>query len=148
MQKIVVPQFLTVENTILGPITVRQFLEMLVGGLTIAIFYRIFDFSLFLVSSLGVVVVVVILAFVKPNGQNFHIFLLNYVVTFRNPKLKVWRRSMEASDLTGLKKSKTKPKAKTTPTEARRPITASRLSELSLIVDTGGNYQGENGSEL
>ncbi len=48
MAQYVVPQFITVEDKILGPITVRQFLILLVDTGLMFIFYKIFDFSLFL----------------------------------------------------------------------------------------------------
>jgi hypothetical protein len=74
MEQITVPQFLDVEDKIIGPITVRQFIEMLMGGIVIFIFYKSFDFSLFIVSSLLVFAITMIFAFAKINGQPFHNF--------------------------------------------------------------------------
>ena len=85
MDQIVVPQFLDVEDKIIGPITVRQFIEMLVAGLLIFIFYKVFDFSLFLVASLAVGGATLVVAFVRVNGQPFHYFLLNFLTTIKNP---------------------------------------------------------------
>ena len=48
MQQFVVPQFIEVEDKILGPITVRQFLIMLIAGILIFIVYRFADTALFL----------------------------------------------------------------------------------------------------
>jgi hypothetical protein len=142
MEQVTVPQFLDVEDKIIGPITVRQFIEMLVAGIIIFIFYKIFDFSLFIVSGLFVSAIAVIFAFVKINGQPFHIFVLNFILTLKNPKLKVWKKVVD-DDL--LKASLKKPAEENVPVvqTKRRTITSSSLSELSLIVDTGGVYQGE-----
>lgn len=137
------PQFLTVEDTIIGPITVRQFLEMLAGGLLIALYYRLFDFSLFIIASLLTAGIVAVFAFARPHGQNFHDFLLNFLATFKSPKLKVWRRGNLVATVALLEKKA--PAKKVSPGKVKaKEITASRLSELSLIVDTGGVYRGEN----
>lgn len=138
------PQFLDVEDKILGPISVRQFIELLAGGLIIVIFYKIFDFSLFVVSGLVVLAVTVVLAFAKINGQAFHLFLLNFIQTLKSPKLKIWRKFMTIAEI---KADMAKPKGEKSPlikTAARQPVSRSRLSEIALVIDTGGVYQGEN----
>jgi len=137
-----VPQFLDVEDRIIGPITVRQFIEILVGGLIIFIFYKLFDFSLFVVAGLLVFGLTVLFAFVKINGQPFHNFLLNFITTLKNPKLKIWRKTVSDQEI---KASLKKPLELliTAPKIKRQAFDASNLSELALIVDTGGVYRGE-----
>ena len=49
MQQFTVPQFIDVEDKILGPISVRQFLIMLGGGLFAFVAYKVADFALFIV---------------------------------------------------------------------------------------------------
>ena len=49
MQQFVVPQFIDVEDKVIGPVTVRQFLILLVGGGVLFIAYRLSDFTLFLI---------------------------------------------------------------------------------------------------
>lgn len=142
MEQITVPQFLDVEDKIIGPITVRQFIEMLIGGLIIFIFYKSFDFSLFLVTGLLMFAITMIFAFAKINGQPFHNFLLNFIATLKNPKLKIWKKVVSDEAIkAGFKKT---PETPIIATRMKRPaISASNLSELALIVDTGGVYQGE-----
>lgn len=142
MDQIVVPQFLDVEDKIIGPITVRQFIEMLIGGMIIFIFYKLFDFSLFAVSGLLVLGVTLIFAFLKINGQPFHYFLLNFLDTLKSPKLKVWKKDLSTEDLN--KQEKKERKHTSTVSPYHHPVTSSKLSELALIVDTGGVYQGES----
>ena len=52
MEQITVPQFLDVEDRIIGPITVRQFVILLVGSGLIFAAYKLSDFALFLFFSL------------------------------------------------------------------------------------------------
>jgi len=146
MQQVVVPQFLDVEDKIIGPITVRQFIELLVGALIMAVFYKIFDFSLFVFSSLVVFALDVVVAFAKINGQSFHLFLLNFIQTMRNPKLKVWRKASSPKEMKELLVRSEEEKI--SPIRSRRPLSASKISEIALIIDTGGIYAGENGEAI
>jgi len=143
MQQVVVPQFLDVEDKIIGPITVRQFIEMLVGGIIIVIFYKLFDFSLFIFSGLIVFSLDVVLAFAKINGQSFHLFLLNFVQTMRSPKLKTWRKDISLK--TNRKGELQSEEEKISPVRLAKPLSSSKISEIALIIDTGGIYSGENG---
>ncbi|MFA6918643.1 MAG: PrgI family protein [Patescibacteria group bacterium] len=142
MEQVVVPQFLDVEDKVIGPITVRQFIEMLIGGLIIFIFYKIFDLSLFIVSGLIVLSLTIVIAFATINGQPFHYFLLNFISTLKNPKLKVWKKKISRDEI---KASLKKPKEHRIPVVkmARQPLSNSKISELALIIDTGGVYTGE-----
>ncbi|MBP6942564.1 MAG: PrgI family protein [Candidatus Buchananbacteria bacterium] len=140
MERIVVPQFLEIEDTIIGPVTVRQFLEMLIAGLLIFIYYKLFDFGLFILLGIVTLLVTIVVAFVKINGQPFHFFLLNFFATFKSPKLKVWKKQFMPEDIVPAVKAEKVIAPSTAPV---RVVTASRLSELSLMVDTGGTYHGE-----
>lgn len=136
------PQFLDVEDKVIGPITVRQFIELIIGGLLIFIFYKIFDTSLFIVSGLAVLSITIVVAFARINGQSFHYFLLNFLATLRSPKLKIWKKTVSIDEIrNSLKKGKEIkiPVVKM----ARQPISSSKISELALIIDTGGVYTGE-----
>lgn len=141
MQQVVVPQFLDVEDKILGPITVRQFLELLVGVIILAILYRLLYFVTFVFVGFVVVVVTLVLAFLRVNGQAFHLFLLNFIQTLKSPKLKIWRKQYQARDY----RDTDKPEA-IKPIAMKRPVSVSRISEIALVIDTGGIYRGENGN--
>ncbi|MBI4091036.1 MAG: PrgI family protein [Candidatus Komeilibacteria bacterium] len=144
MQKFIVPQFIDVENKILGPITVRQFITVAVGGVLIFASYKLADFTLFLFLAVVILLLAIIVAFVKFNGLPFHVFLLNVVGTYKKPMLRVWLKEEFKID---------KPSKKTAKREAeeeeqkyfvpKKSISSEKLSELALIIDTGGIYKGE-----
>ena len=90
MQQFTVPQFIDVEDKIIGSITARQFIIMLAAFILIAIFYKIFDFSLFVVASTLVIFICGALSFVKINGRPFHFFVLNLIQTLKRPNVRVW----------------------------------------------------------
>lgn len=141
MQQFVVPQFIDAEDKILGPITVRQFLILLIVGLTDALIFRFADFTLFLISAIILTVSGLILAFVKVNGQPFHYFLLNLIQTMMKPALRVWDKQLTDAELRVLVIAPPAPPA--APRVAKRLPTATRLSEISLMVNTGGAYSPE-----
>jgi hypothetical protein len=138
-QRFVVPQFIDVEDKILGPLTVRQFLIMLITFVLLAILYRLLVFSYFLGAGLPLLAVGVILAFVKINGLPFHFFLLNLGETLRRPRLRVWDKELSVAELKMLMSATPPP-----PPAAKirkEALQSSKLSELSLIVNTGGVYK-------
>ncbi|MFA5954834.1 MAG: PrgI family protein [Patescibacteria group bacterium] len=141
MQQFVVPQFIDEESHILGPISVRQFLIMLVVGFIIFLSYRLADFSLFLVLTFFSVIIGVTIAFVRVNGRPFHYFLLNLIQTLRRPRLRVWRKEFSKQDIEASIGSSV-PAVASVVTHRTLPTT-SRLAELSLVVDTGGIYRGD-----
>ncbi len=87
MQRFTVPQFIDIEDKILGPVTVRQFIILLVCVLTAAIGYKLFDFELFLIWGILWVGGGAILAFIRINGMPFHYFI------FRNLIVEIEKRS-------------------------------------------------------
>lgn len=142
MQQFVVPQFIDIEDKVIGPITVRQFIILLVGAGLIFVAYKLSDFTLFLLQFVLISFAIVAIAFIKINGRPIHFFLLNVIQTSKRPKLRVWQKLFSNAELKLYsKKEETKlpPKIKT-----KNKVRASRLAELSLIVDTGGVYQGED----
>jgi len=141
MQQFLVPQFIDVEDKIIGPITTRQFIELLFMALIDFIAYKLADFSLFLFIAIINLALFGTLAFFKVNGQPFHYFLLNLIQTLKKPKLRVWNKIVTEAELARrIKEVEVKAPPRITP---RRIISTSRLSELALIADTGGVYKGE-----
>ena len=134
----IVPQFIEVEPKILGPITIRQFFLIVVGGIILFLSFRYGDLGFFLVMVLVVGSAVLLFGFVKVNGALFHYFLLNLLNSYKKPRLRVWNKNIL---ITTEKELKTTPAAKKAP--IKPPLPRSRLSELSLIVDTHGQYKGE-----
>lgn len=141
MQQFVVPQFIDVEDKVIGPITVRQFIIILIGGGLDFIAFKLADFALFVVEFVVISVLTFFIAFIKINGRPIHYFLLNVLQTSKKPKLRVWAKIFSNSDLKNLSKEK---KVELPPQiTTKNKVRASRLAEMSLIVDTGGVYQGE-----
>jgi len=139
MQQFVVPQFIDNEDKILGPVTVRQFVIVLVTVLILFIFYKTLTFTYFILVTFLIGGFGVALAFVKVNGRPFHYFLLNLLQIVLRPALRVWQQEIAMLNKNELENNVDK-KA---PTKIVKPkqVSSSRLAELSLLVDTGGAYK-------
>lgn len=141
MHQFTVPQFIDVEDKIFGPITVRQFIILLAGSMIIAICYKIFDFSLFITSAILIVIFCGVFAFARINGRPFHLFVLNIIQTLKKTRLRVWNNAMSNKGVDIISVEEREIKDVQPPTIKR--YTASRLAELSLVIDTGGAYKGD-----
>ncbi|MFA6132283.1 MAG: PrgI family protein [Patescibacteria group bacterium] len=136
-----VPQFIEVEDKILGPLSVRQFLTLLIGVLVDVALWKILSFIFFLITGIPIFTIVVIFAFAKVNGMPFHFFLLNLIQSIRKPKLRVWDKKLNDAEL---RQYMVAPPAMPPPPAARKAAPGgSRLQELTLLVNTGGAYKPE-----
>jgi hypothetical protein len=141
MQQFTVPQFIDSEDKIIGPLSVRQFILSICAFLLIALFYKIFDFTLFLLLSIFDVFIFGLFAFIKVNGMPFHFFILNVIQTLKKPSLRIWNKGINFSfsfEENILEKRKI---------YEGKDFSVSRLNQLSLIVDTQGSFQNVNEDE-
>jgi len=144
----VVPQFIDIEPKIIGPIGPRQLIILIVaGGLIFLCWNLVSNLIVFILIALVVAGLGVVFAFVKVNGRPFHYFILSLIQTYTLPQIRVWEKEITPTKVEEEKKIK-----KETPVAPPKELLRSRkLSELALIVDTGGAYspdeeegEGEN----
>ena len=137
-----VPQFIDREDKIVGPITVRQFLIMIVAAIFIAIAYALLRFTYFIIVGIVILLITGVIAFARVNGRPFHFFLISFIERLKKPHIRVWNKELTNSELKFYLKKKEEEKPEERNTRPR--LTTSRLSQLALIVDSGGGYGGEN----
>ena len=142
MQQFVVPQFIDVEDKIIGPITTRQFLILLITAGIVGLCYRFFDLALFGLSLAIIGGGAIVIAFVPINGRPFHFFLLNLAQTVRRPSRRIWFKSYTHEELDYLRKRDSVFEA----VEMRVQKTAKRdrIHHLALQVNTGGYYRASD----
>jgi len=144
MQQFTVPQFIDVEDKVIGPITVRQFIIILFSAGLIALCYKIFYFDTFLILSILITFITVVVAFVKVNGVHFHLFLTNFLITLFKANTRVWNNAFGKEHLRiETEKVVTQEEFIVPP----KQYSSSRLTELSLIVDTQGVFKGNKLSD-
>lgn len=130
----VVPQFTDQESAVLGPLVVRQFVILVIAGFVEYGMYQVLSPLAFWILTIPIGGGSLAMAFLKINGFPMHIFLLNLAIFYRRPQFRVWfqeENKIDASKISAIKKGAQ---------EEEKEL--SRLSELSLVVDTGGVFEG------
>jgi len=143
MDRFVAPQFIDVEDRIIGPITTRQFVLMIIGGVIIFLAYKILDTSAFVLTALVVGGMVVLFGFVKINGRRFHEYMGSMLEVVRRPRVRVWFKRVNLSEVISRNKPSAAEKVTTDFNLKRKQIKAKSLRELALLVDTGGRYRAD-----
>lgn len=131
-----VPQNIDMEDKIVGPLTLKQFLYLLAGGL---IDYFLFQnlaknyFAVFILIGLPVALIALAAAFLKIQEQPLAHFITAGLDYFTKPKMRLWQRH-EAYEpvLTEPPKSKEKDKVAPIP----KHLEKSQLEQLAYNLDT------------
>lgn len=90
-----VPQFIEVEDKIIGPFTWKQFVYLAGGaGALITIFFML-PFIFFAIIGLPIGALAGFLAFHRVNNQPFSVFLEAFVTYMTKSKLYLWRKDQE-----------------------------------------------------
>jgi hypothetical protein len=77
MEQFTVPQFIDVEDKVVGPLSVRQFITLLATFGLCFLLYKIFVFTVFLILAIITIIIGGCFTFVKVSGVPLHYFLLN-----------------------------------------------------------------------
>lgn len=135
-----VPQFIDIEDRIIGPLTLKQFLYLAFAGAVLFVFFFLFKFFIWIIVSIPIVALALALAFLKINDRPFVYFLLAAMFYFMKPKLYVFG--------TVEKIQRSEAPAKIPEGTASQPetekVTRSKLKELALNLDLG-NGRLKNG---
>ncbi|MBI4134637.1 MAG: PrgI family protein [Candidatus Sungbacteria bacterium] len=130
MRQYQVPQFITIEDKIVGPLTIRQFIYLSVAAGLVVIFYYVFTFTFFVIVAAPIGLLALALAFVKVNGIPFVTMLTNMANYFFKPNLYVWKQ------LPPKKKSMEPDATKPAATVAKIPkLSESKLQDLAWSLD-------------
>ncbi|KKR03560.1 MAG: hypothetical protein UT31_C0016G0004 [Parcubacteria group bacterium GW2011_GWF2_39_13b] len=86
-----IPQFIDVEDRIVGPFTLKQFLYLGAAGAILFFVWYFFQFWVFLIIALPIGGFALALAFIKINGRPFIYYLSSFITYLRKPKMYVWR---------------------------------------------------------
>lgn len=125
-----VPQFVDIEDKIIGPLGWKEILWMI--GMVAVLFplYGFLERSSFIVVAIPVAILFFALAFYKPYGQPL-IKVLMFVALFSfRPKIYVWKRE----GILERKKAPTK-KIVTAPVVSKKLPSGEELSNLAQILD-------------
>ena len=131
MQQFQVPQFITVEDRIIGPLTLKQFLYLLGAGGIVLLGWFFLHVILFVILAVPIAGIFIALAFAKVQGRPFPQVFQSMINYYLKPRLYLWRREP--------------PKPGARPPEAPKKedallasvpkLTESKLAELAWSLD-------------
>lgn len=134
-----VPQFIEVEDRIIGPLTLKQFLYILGGAGVMFLLYTFFTLPFFIVTSIPVAGVAALFAFYKPNGRNFATFVGAITRFLTRPRTYIWQRTPDNRNIdTGEVVQK---QASAVDETVGKDVTESRLKRLAFVLDTAGGLE-------
>jgi hypothetical protein len=87
-----VPQFINVEDKIIGPFTLKQFLYILFGGVALFILYNLVNLFVFILLAIPIAALVYALAFIKIHKQPFINVIKNFLGFLKKPDFYVWKK--------------------------------------------------------
>lgn len=88
-----VPQFVDIEDKIIGPLTIKQFSFYLIAAMIIGILYVMVSLGVLIVLALPIAGVALLFAHARFYGQPFGQVLLNGINYAMGSKLYLWRRT-------------------------------------------------------
>ena len=125
-----VPQFLDVEDKVVGPFTGKQALFMIIGFGVLLISFTFFPISFFIVIAIPTIILTLAFAFWKPKGFTVSRWMTNIINYYTTPHFYVWRREPDSKMF-----KQTQRKQSSKEVQAI-PISKNRIKELAWLLDT------------
>lgn len=128
-----VPQFITIEDKLFGPLTIKQFIYLVGGGAMVYILYKFLPLYLALFFIVPLALFSLALAFLKVNTKPF-IFTLQAAIQYAfSNRLYLWRKQPKKLEVASSK------------LEGRGPnvpaLSESKLKDLTWALDVNENVK-------
>src|SRR4030042_5830042 len=125
-----VPQNIDLEDKIIGPLTLKQFIIILIGGMFDYMWYTFFSTGVFILLALPTTLLTLALVFAKVREEPFPKFLGNLILFTLKPKILTWGETKKPKiiEVKKAKKEKIIPKV----------TSGSEIEKLSRAIDTSG----------
>jgi len=132
-----VPQNIDLEDKVIGPLTLRQFIYLLIGGMADYIVYKAIpgftSYLLIMVFSIAAFA----FAFIKIQEQDFAYFINAFFSFLVSPKIFVWNKEVHVEEIPKPAKPEHEEESGDKLTQDPQKV-RSRLQMLAEVVDTQG----------
>ena len=129
-----VPQFTDVEDKLIGPLTLKQFLMMLATGGVLLFFWSLFGFGIiFFLFGLPFALLGIVVTFTKYNGRPFFSYLGPMLEFVSTPKVMIYRR--EGAPTVFARQAPEKIEDRSEQLGGAEESKESRLSKLAYLLD-------------
>ena len=137
MQQFQVPQFIDVEDKIIGPLTLKQFIFLVVGGVLAYFIKRVFPDIIFWAVVIPMGGAVAALAFLKVNGRPLSHTVISAFKFYAPSRLYLWRKGQKKKPL----KEKTKQEVRPLGQIVGPKLTKRRLEDLAWSLDVHEKFK-------
>jgi len=129
-----VPQNIDLEDKIVGPLTLIQFLYIISGGIIVyLLFLTLGPTFFFWVLSVPVAAIAIAMAFLKIQDQPLSHFIKAGLMYLSRPKIRIWQR--HGVNISAIKAAPVKKEGSTT--LPKKKIEKSELEKIAQVLDTG-----------
>lgn len=132
-----VPQDVETEDKILGPLSIKQFVYVIIGLLWAFLMWRIFSFAIIIavVLALPVTGFFFLLGFGQREGVPFEDYVVAFIRFLLVPRKRIWIKDDTKEVIVQDEK---KPE---TNLNQRKNVSTGQLKQLASIIDTRGNFK-------
>ncbi|MFH1749759.1 MAG: PrgI family protein [bacterium] len=128
-----VPQNIDMEDKIVGPLTMKNFLILLFGGMFVYVIFLLpLPRAVSIVIAVPIIIALLLVSFIKIQDQSFPKFFTSLVYFWLRPKKRVWSQK----DI--LPEIKIKDKPKKEEIHISKQVSSQAIQKLAEIVDTKG----------
>ncbi len=134
MRQFQVPQFINIEDRIIGPLTLRQFLYLLGGAAVVVLGWAFLHIFLFILVVVPIAGLFAALAFVKISGRPLPTIVIAAINYYLKPRLYLWKKAPPSPSKIEAGRSPKQPPSEPTPLSIPK-LTESKLSDLAWSLD-------------
>lgn len=87
-----VPQYLDIEDKIIGPLTLKQFVYLLLGGAMLFLLFNILKLSVFIIVAIPIGILIFLVTFYKVGNQKFSQFVFSLLKFLGRPNVYTWKK--------------------------------------------------------
>ncbi len=87
-----VPQYLDIEDKIIGPLTLKQFIYLLICGGILFLLFNILALPAFIIIAIPISLFTLLLAFYKVGNQKFIKFIVSFLGFIGKPNIYTWKK--------------------------------------------------------
>jgi len=137
-----VPQFIDKQDRVIGPLTIKQFMFLVIGSVLAGLMWPLTpNLVVFLIVAAPIIVIAILFAFVKIRGQTFTTFVINVVIFFLQPQLFLWSRDPDSHSEIIVRKSIKKTSKKEATASQDKQFSQQRVEEIAWVLDTYGQKE-------
>lgn len=133
-----IPQFIDIEDKILGPLTIRQFFYFLAAAAIGFVLWNFLTFQYFLIAMVIIGGLSVMFAFVKINGKSFNAFVHNLVSFIFSSQRYLWKKEIPVAV------SQEKHQEKKQKNDVAKIMSENELKNLASSLDIKENHINNN----